>query len=80
MLSAKAQLNLQNAREYFREHLCAGDYYSAGQKITGEWFGEGAEKFGLKGDVKESNFLRLTIFSQSAAKSAWLKPSTRSAA
>ncbi len=59
MLSAKAQLNLQNAREYFREHLCAGDYYSAGQKITGEWFGEGAEKFSLKGDVKESDFLRL---------------------
>lgn len=26
------QLNLQNAKEYFREHLCAGDYYSNGQK------------------------------------------------
>jgi conjugative relaxase-like TrwC/TraI family protein len=59
MLSVKPQLNLQNAREYFREHLCAGDYYSADQKITGEWFGEGAEKFGLKGAVKELDFLRL---------------------
>ncbi|HWA08323.1 MAG TPA: MobF family relaxase [Opitutaceae bacterium] len=59
MLGAKAQLNLKNAREYFREHLCAGDYYSAGQKITGQWFGEGAQKFCLKGAVKESDFLRL---------------------
>lgn len=59
MLSVKPQLNLQNAREYFREHLCAGDYYSADQKITGAWFGEGADKLGLKGAVKEVDFLRL---------------------
>jgi hypothetical protein len=34
MLRPKPQLNLQNAREYFREHLCVGDYYSEGQKVT----------------------------------------------
>ncbi len=59
MLSVKPQLNLQNAREYFREHLCAGDYYSADHKITGAWFGEGADKLGLKGALKEVDFLRL---------------------
>lgn len=59
MLIAKAQLNLQNAREYFREHLCAGDYYSAGRKIVGEWFGEAAQKLGLKDAVHEADFLRL---------------------
>lgn len=59
MLTAKPQMNLQNAREYFREHLCTGDYYSAGQKVTGEWFGHGAEMLGLKGAVKESDFLAL---------------------
>lgn len=59
MLSAKPQLNMKNAREYFREHLCAGDYYSAGQKVIGEWFGEAAEKLELKGAVKEADFLRL---------------------
>ncbi len=59
MLTAKPQLNLRNAREYFREHLSVGDYYSAGQKITGEWFGQGAEKLGLQGAVNEAEFLRL---------------------
>lgn len=59
MLTAKPQLNLANAREYFREHLCTGDYYSAGQKVTGEWFGHGAEKLGLKGVVSEADFLAL---------------------
>ena len=59
MLTAKPQLNLRSAREYFREHLSVGDYYSAGQKVTGEWFGQGAEKLGLKGTVKEAEFLAL---------------------
>lgn len=59
MLSPKSQLNLQNAREYFREHLCVGDYYAEGQKVTGEWFGQGAEILGLKGKVGEREFLRL---------------------
>ncbi len=59
MLTAKPQLNLASAREYFREHLCTGDYYSAGQKVTGEWFGLGAAKLDLSGAVKEADFLAL---------------------
>jgi conjugative relaxase-like TrwC/TraI family protein len=59
MLTAKPQLNLQHAREYFREHLATGDYYSAGQKVRGEWFGLGAQELGLSGAVEEAAFLRL---------------------
>ncbi len=59
MLSPKSQLSLRNAREYFREHLCVGDYYAEGQRVTGDWFGEGAAKLGLKGKVTETEFLRL---------------------
>ncbi len=59
MLTAKPQLNLKSAREYFREHLCVGDYYAQGQKVAGEWIGLGAEKLGLKGTVKETEFLAL---------------------
>ena len=59
MLSPKPQLSLRNAKEYFREHLAVGDYYSAGQKVAGEWFGLAAEKLGLKGMVKEADFLAL---------------------
>src|ERR1035437_103025 len=59
MLSPKPQMNLQSAKEYFREHLCVGDYYAEGQTISGEWFGEAAEKMGLKGSVGENEFLAL---------------------
>jgi conjugative relaxase-like TrwC/TraI family protein len=59
MLRPKPQLNLNNAREYFREHLCVGDYYSEGKKIAGEWFGLAAETLGLTGTVAEKDFLAL---------------------
>ncbi len=59
VLTAKPQLNLRSAREYFREHLRVGDYYSADRQVAGEWFGLGADKLGLKGVVKEAEFLRL---------------------
>jgi conjugative relaxase-like TrwC/TraI family protein len=59
MLTAKPQLNLQSAREYFREHLRMGDYYAAGHTVAGEWFGVGAEQLGLSGKVGEDAFLAL---------------------
>jgi conjugative relaxase-like TrwC/TraI family protein len=59
MLSRKMQCNLANAKEYFEEHLCAGDYYSEGEHITGQWYGIGAESLGLSGKVKRDEFLNL---------------------
>ena len=59
MLRPQAQYSLRNAREYFREHLCVGDYYMEGQKIDGEWFGQGARVLGLRGTVDEKAFLAL---------------------
>jgi conjugative relaxase-like TrwC/TraI family protein len=59
MLSRKVQCNLANAKEYFEEHLCAGDYYSEGEQITGQWCGIGAESLGLSGKVKRDEFLSL---------------------
>jgi conjugative relaxase-like TrwC/TraI family protein len=59
MLCPKPQLNLKSAKEYFREHLSVGDYYSVGQKVAGEWFGEAAERLGLKCKVGEKEFLAL---------------------
>ena len=59
MIQTKIQFNLSNAKEYFREHLSAGDYYSEGQKVAGEWIGQGAEKLGLKGAVGEKEFIAL---------------------
>jgi conjugative relaxase-like TrwC/TraI family protein len=59
MIQARIQFNLTTARQYFREHLSAGDYYSQGEKVAGEWLGQGAEKLGLKGTVTEDAFLAL---------------------
>ena len=38
MLTAKTQYNLTNAREYFEEHLCVGDYYDEGQRVSVKTF------------------------------------------
>lgn len=59
MLTAKTQMNLKNAKSYFREHLCVGDYYAQGQQVRGHWFGSGAEMLGLSGVVTEREFLHL---------------------
>ena len=54
--AAKTQYNLKNAKEYFEEHLCVGDYYTEGQQVTGEWFGLGGERLGLSGKVLADEF------------------------
>src|SRR6202167_1597911 len=59
MVTAKTQYNLANAREYFEEHLCVGDYYDEGQRVTGEWFGLGRRRLDLAGRVRADDFLRL---------------------
>ena len=59
MLAAKTQYNLKNAKEYFEEHLCVGDYYTEGQQVMGEWFGLGGERLGLSGKVLADEFIRL---------------------
>jgi conjugative relaxase-like TrwC/TraI family protein len=59
MVTAKTQYNLANAREYFEEHLCVGDYYDEGQRVAGEWLGLGAQRLGLAGKVRSDDFLRL---------------------
>ena len=59
VVTAKTQYNLTNAREYFEEHLCVGDYYDEGQRVSGEWQGIGAARLGLVGKVRADDFLRL---------------------
>ena len=59
MVTAKTQYNLKNAREYFEEHLCVGDYYDEGQRVAGQWFGAGADQLGLSGKIRADDFLRL---------------------
>jgi len=39
VVTAKTQYNLKNAREYFEEHLCVGNYCDGDQRVSGEWLG-----------------------------------------
>ena len=59
VVTAKTQNNLKNAREYFEEHLCVGDYYNEGQRVAGDWYGLGVERLGLSGKIRADDFLRL---------------------
>jgi len=59
MIAIKTQTNLRNARQYFREHLSSGDYYSATTASPGTWLGKGAALLGLEGTVRESDFAAL---------------------
>jgi len=59
MIQTKIQYNLKTAKQYFREHLRVGDYYSEGQNASGEWLGKGAGLLGLNGAVTEESFIAL---------------------
>jgi len=59
VVTAKTQYSLSNAQSYFAEHLAVGDYYQEGQKVSGEWFGVGAQSLGLGGKTREADFLAL---------------------
>jgi len=59
MLAIKPQFSLKDAREYFKENLSVGDYYTQGQHVPGHWFGQGAEDLGLTGVTRMDKFVRL---------------------
>lgn len=47
------------AKDYFREGLAQGDYYSDKGRCAGQWFGEGAKRLGLAGAVTQEQFFAL---------------------
>jgi conjugative relaxase-like TrwC/TraI family protein len=53
MLTIRA---MSNGAGYASRHLSANDYYSQDEGVVGQWFGKGAEKLGLTGEVKLEDF------------------------
>src|SRR3982751_6419221 len=47
------------ARKYFAEHLGQSDYLSQDGVRPGLWFGKGAERLGLEGQVSAQDFIAL---------------------
>ncbi len=79
MLSPKTQFSVGDAKKYFREHLCVGDYYTEGRQVPGHWFGKGAEDLGLSGLTTEAEFVRLcdNLHPQTGRKLTQRKKTTR---
>ena len=47
---------IYNGDTYLKNHLRANDYYSKGERVSGEWVGLGAEKLRLSGEVTPEQF------------------------
>jgi conjugative relaxase-like TrwC/TraI family protein len=50
---------MTNGTGYAKKHLERNDYYAEGEKVIGEWFGRGAEKLNLTGQVELEQFERV---------------------
>jgi len=62
MLTISKPLSAGQARAYHAEEFSNAreNYYSEGERITGEWHGKLAEQWGLRGEVREEHFQRLS--------------------
>lgn len=62
MLTISKPLSASQAHAYHQEEFCNAreNYYSEGERIIGQWHGRLAEKWGLRSEVREEHFRRLS--------------------
>jgi conjugative relaxase-like TrwC/TraI family protein len=62
MLTISKPLSAGQARAYHAEEFgnARENYYTEGERIAGEWHGKLAEQWGLRGEVREEHFQRLS--------------------
>ncbi len=62
MLTISKPLSEGQARSYHAEEFASAkdNYYTHGEQVVGEWHGRLAEEWGLKGEVREQQFHRLS--------------------
>src|SRR5215471_5547148 len=53
MLTIRA---MSNGEGYAAKHLAHSDYYAEGERVTGQWFGRGAQLLGLSDEVYYQDF------------------------
>src|SRR5260370_8631391 len=56
LVMSKGALSVGQAETYYQEKYSEDDYYTESQRVTGEWYGRGAETLGLSGTVSEEDF------------------------
>lgn len=59
MITMSKSLSVEQIISYYKNEYKKGDYFSEEGSIAGVWAGKGAEKLGLKGQVKEKDFVNL---------------------
>ncbi len=62
MLTISKPLSAGQARTYHADEFANAkdNYYTEGERVAGEWHGRLAEQWGLKGEVREEHFHRLS--------------------
>lgn len=61
MLTVSQPLSAGQAQRYHAEEFCNArdNYYTADEQIVGQWHGQLADQWGLRGEVREEHFARL---------------------
>lgn len=67
---------IRNGSTYLENHLSANDYYAKGERVKGQWVGQGAESLGLTGEVRPEDFEALRV-NQRPGTSERLTPRTK---
>src|SRR3981081_244987 len=52
---------IRNGSTYLENHLSANDYYAKGERVKGQWMGQGAESLRLTGEVRPEDFEALRV-------------------
>ena len=79
MLTISKPLSAGQAQSYHAEEFgnARENYYTEGEQIRGEWHGRLAEQWGLRGEVREEQFQRLSRRATSDHRRATSPPPSR---
>ena len=58
---------IRDGSTYLGQHLTANDYYSEHESVVGEWVGRGAERLGLRGEIRAGDHDRTECSKRSGA-------------
>ena len=62
MVTLSKPISASQAQAYHKEEFANAkeNYYTEGERVRGEWQGQLAERWGLRGEVQEQQFARLS--------------------
>src|SRR5436309_1243185 len=59
MIDISRPIGEATAQTYYKEKWTLDDYYTQANQLQGFWYGQGAERLGLRGAVQEIDFARI---------------------